>query len=236
MRSRWPSATSRRRARAGRRAASGTRTLGGRARARARAQRPLDQPLVVRGDRRRSSRRRAAPRARGRSSPARRRRPGTRSLAARRRCPCRGARSAGERRDVVERAPQRRLQHDADVVVPRLAQLAVERERVVGRGRVLHVDPHEAFVGAAAAITRSTFARQSSWSSFSPSAVELDADVRVEPVPLDLGEHLHVRVGDRLGLVRVRDLLAEHVDRRQLALRVQLGDDAPASSSVAPAM
>ena len=47
-----------------------------------------------------------------------------------------------EPRDVVERPPQPRLQHDADVVVARGAEVAVERERRVGRRGVLHVDAH----------------------------------------------------------------------------------------------
>ena len=62
----------------------------------------------------------------------------------------------------------------------------------------------------------------------SPSAGRLDADVRVEPVLLERLERGDVRrraiawASDRL-----RDLLAEDVDRRELPCGVQLGDDAP---------
>ena len=59
-----------RRAPAARRAASGTRSRSARALARRSAPARVDEPLVVRRDRRRSSRRRGAPRARARSSPA----------------------------------------------------------------------------------------------------------------------------------------------------------------------
>src|SRR5581483_83305 len=50
----------------------------------------------------------------------------------------------GECTNVFQGAPQVRLQHDADVVVPRLAQLAVQAQRRVGGRRILHVDAYEA--------------------------------------------------------------------------------------------
>src|SRR5881397_617561 len=48
-----------------------------------------------------------------------------------------------ERSDIVGRSPQYRLQHDAEIVMTLLAQLAVEAKRVVRRGRILHVDAYE---------------------------------------------------------------------------------------------
>ena len=54
---------------------------------------------------------------------------------------------------------------------------------------------------------------------------QLDGDVRVEPVALDRSERVVVGLGDRLGLLRLRDLLPEHVDRRPHALGVHPGDD-----------
>ena len=57
------------------------------------------------------------------------------------------------------------------------------------------------------------------------------------PVRVDRVEHLAVRARDRARLVDARDLLAEHVDRRQLARRVQRRDDAARVVEIAgPAM
>jgi hypothetical protein len=85
----------------------------------------------------------------------------------------------GQRGDVCDRASQRRLQDDAQVVV---AQVVGELEPEGGR---------------------------------------LDAHVRVEALALDRREHVLVRVRDRARLVRAPDLLAEDVDRGQLAFGVQ---------------
>ena len=49
-----------------------------------------------------------------------------------------------------------------------------------------------------------------------PERGQLDADVRVEPLALDRGERPPGTRCDRRGLLRRSDLLAEHVDRRQL--------------------
>src|SRR5256885_2128902 len=48
-----------------------------------------------------------------------------------------------ERADVVERPPQVGLQDDTEVLVTRLAKIAIEPQSVGGRGRVLHVDADE---------------------------------------------------------------------------------------------
>ena len=49
--------------------------------------------------------------------------------------------------DVPQRPLEAGLEDDADVVVSRAAHLAVQRERVVGARRILHVDAHEASAG-----------------------------------------------------------------------------------------
>src|SRR5205807_5291282 len=54
----------------------------------------------------------------------------------------------------------------------------------------------------------------------------LDTDVRVELLVLDRHEDVAVRLGDRARLRLTRDLLPEHVDRRELALAVEPPDDA----------
>ena len=69
-----------------------------------------------------------------------------------------------------------------------------------------------------------------------PERGELDADVRVEPAVLDVGEHVLVCAHDRGRLVLVGDLLAEDVDRRQLAFGVDPPDVSRASFSSGPAM
>ena len=50
----------------------------------------------------------------------------------------------GERRRIRHRPPERGLEDRADTGVALVAELAEESQRVVGRGRVLHVDPHKA--------------------------------------------------------------------------------------------
>ena len=78
----------------------------------------------------------------------------------------------GERAHVAERPPQVRLEHDAEVVVPGLAQLAVEPQRrrrswtspPCRCGRSCRARPR-------ASTTSRRFARQRSWPSSSPSAV-----------------------------------------------------------------
>ena len=126
--------------------------------------------------------------------------------------------------DVIERAPQPRLQDDTDVLVPVFAELAIEPERVVRRRRVLHVDPDEVAVAGrgahdfeevlAAEVVREPEAERG----------QLDADVGVERSLVDRREHVAVRLGDCAGLLLTRDLLAQHVDRRHLPPGVQPAD------------
>ena len=65
---------------------------------------------------------------------------------------------------------------------------------------------------------------------------QLDADVRVEPLPLDRLEDVVVGADDLERLLAARDLLAEDVDRRHLPLRVQLLTTRHASATSVPAM
>ena len=58
-----------------------------------------------------------------------------------------------------------------------------------------------------------------------PEPGELDADVRVELLPLDRLEHVVVGCDDLERLAPARDLLAEHVDRRHLPLLVERSHD-----------
>ena len=128
--------------------------------------------------------------------------------------------------EVVERAAQVRLEDDTRVRASRLAQLAVELQRAVGGGRVLHVDAHEvAARGGVADDGLEVLAAQVEI-ELEPETGQLHRDVRVEPFRVDAGEHVEVLPGDRARLVRARDLLAEDVDRRELPFRVQLANDA----------
>ena len=138
--------------------------------------------------------------------------------------------------DVVERPAQPRLEHDADVVVPVLAQLAVEPQRLVGRRRVLHVDPDEVAVAGRGAHDLDEVLAAEVVRELEPERGELDADVRVERGLVDRREHVAVRLGDRARLVLVRDLLAEHVDGRHLPAAFSSRTHSTASASVAPAM
>ena len=61
----------------------------------------------------------------------------------------------------------------------------------------------------------------SSYESPSPSAVSLTLTLESSALALDRVEHVAVRLRDRARLVLARDLLAEHVDRRQLPVGVQ---------------
>ena len=83
------------------------------------------------------------------------------------------ARDRHELGDVVERSPQHRLEHEADVVVAFAAELAGRgRASAVGRRRVLHVDAHEPPVARRPSrASARTLSAQSSGSIFSPSAV-----------------------------------------------------------------
>src|SRR5690242_14177721 len=57
-----------------------------------------------------------------------------------------------------------------------------------------------------------------------PEPGELHADAGLEAAALDVGEDVLVGADDRRRLLLGRDLLAEHVDRRDLSLRVELAD------------
>ena len=129
-----------------------------------------------------------------------------------------------ERLDVVERTPQPRLQHDADIVVAFLAELAIEPQRVVGRRRVLHVDPNKVAVARRGADDVEEVLTAEGVRQIEAERGDLDADVRVERGLVDRGEHVPVRLSDRAGLLLARDLLAEHVDGGHLPAAVQLAD------------
>ncbi len=103
----------------------------------------------------------------------------------------------GERVDVVERPAQARLQDDAEVVVPALAQLAVEPQRVVGRRRVLHVDPDEVAVAGRGAHDVEEVLAAEVVRELEPERRELDADVRVELGLVNRREDVAVRLRDR---------------------------------------
>ena len=77
----------------------------------------------------------------------------------------------------------------------------------------------------ASATSDSRFAAADLVAELEPEARELHGDVRVEPLALDPLERPEVGGGDPAGLLGARDLLAEHVDGGELALRVQPADD-----------
>ena len=135
-------------------------------------------------------------------------------------------RQVGERGDVVERAPQVGLEHDPDVLQALVAELAVERQGVVRAARVLHVDADEVPPLGRPAHGLLEVASRDVPSQLQPEARELDADVGVQSLLVDRAEDVLVGVGDVPRLLGRRDLLAEDVDRRQLAGGVQLLDDA----------
>ena len=106
------------------------------------------------------------------------------SSSARRRFPCRAARSGAGRRNSamsVWRALETRLQDDADVLVPGIAEPAVERERVVDARRVLHVDPDEGAARRSVAHDALEQRPAELEVELQPEPGELDGDVRVEP-------------------------------------------------------
>src|SRR5437763_4628406 len=105
------------------------------------------------------------------------------------------------------------------------AQLAVEAKRVVGRRRVLHVDAHEAAPDMRVFDERLQVLAAERIVEPEPEAGELDGDVRVQTLALDAREHAVVGPRYLPRLAVVRDLLAEDVDRRELALAVQAAHD-----------
>ena len=132
----------------------------------------------------------------------------------------------GEARDVGERPPQVGLEHDPDVLVPGRANLAIELQRRVGHRGVLHVDPHEVAARGRVGEQRLEVRAADLGAELEPEARQLHRDVRVEPLALDPLERGVVGGRDLAGLGRGRDLLAEDVDGRGLALGVQPPHDA----------
>ncbi len=123
---------------------------------------------------------------------------------------------------VGDRAAERGLQHRPDVRVTLAPKLAVDAQRVVRRRRVLHVDADEAaalrrVAGECLHVLLQEVVRQ-----VQPERRRLDADVGVEPLALDRLEDVVIGLREGACLVGAVDLLAEHVDRRELALVVQL--------------
>ena len=112
-------------------------------------------------------------------------------------------------------------------VVPALAQLAIEGERVVGGRRVLHVDAHEVAARRGVDDDRLEVLAAEVEVELEPERRQLDRDVRVEALLVDRARATSwYCAGDRARLVGARDLLAEDVDRRELPFRVQLANDA----------
>jgi hypothetical protein len=105
--------------------------------------------------------------------------------------------------------------------VPLTVQLAIERKRAIRRRRVLHVDPDEVAAGGGVHHDRLQVLSTEARVELEPEARELHGDVRVEVLLVDPREHLVVLPGERACLVGARDLLAEHVDGRELPFRVQ---------------
>ena len=85
---------------------------------------------------------------------------------------------------------------------PPAAELAVHRERGVGRRRVLHVDADEVVPHARAVheLLQVTLAEVEV--EHEPERRRLDADVRVEVPAVDLREHVLVGRGDRVASPR----------------------------------
>ena len=128
---------------------------------------------------------------------------------------------SGERRRVVDRALQRRLEDRPDAPVTLCAELADEPQGVVRRRRVLHVDPHEAVRRLGRGDHGLDVALAEVVVELQPEPGRLDADVGVEPVLLEGVERRDVLGRDRCRLVLALDLLPEDVDGRELPFCVQ---------------
>ena len=98
--------------------------------------------------------------------------------------------------DVPDRPAQVGLEDDADVVEPGLAQLAVHAERVARAARVLHVDPDEVAALRGMADDRLEVRVAELVREVQPQPGQLDADVRVEVLPLDRLEDVVVGADD----------------------------------------
>jgi hypothetical protein len=126
--------------------------------------------------------------------------------------------------DVGDRPPQVSLHDHPEILVPELAKVAVQPEGTGGRRRVLHVDSDEALTLLGVSDDRLEVLAAQAEIEVEPERGQLDRDVRVELVVVDPCQQIVVLAGDRPGLVCVGDLLAEHVDGRELPLAVQLID------------
>ena len=91
---------------------------------------------------------------------------------------------------------------------------------------MLHVDPDEVASGGRVDNQRLEVRAARLGAELEPEARQLHRDVRVEPLALDPLERCVVGGCDLAGLGRRRDLLAEDVDGRGLALGVQPLHDA----------
>ena len=104
---------------------------------------------------------------------------------------------------VRERPLEARLQDDADVLVPRRAQLTVDPQRVVGGRRVLHVDAHEVLALRSVAHDGLEILVEELVAEVQAERGQLHADVRVELLAREGVDRLPVGRGDRAGLVRI---------------------------------
>ncbi len=128
--------------------------------------------------------------------------------------------------DVVARAAQARLEDDRDVRVALGAERLEQRERAVGRARVLHVDVdraadrtgrrHDAAHARAAGVPVEVRAERR----------RLDRDVRLEARRDEPVDRVEVAAREGVGLRLVGDGLAEDVERGARAAVAQPGRDA----------
>ena len=105
------------------------------------------------------------------------------------------------------------------------SQLPVDTKRVVGRRRVLHVDADEVVPLPGVRDDGLEVLAAEVIAELEPEPRDLDADVGVELLAVERLERFPVGRGDRARLARVRDLLAQDVDRRHLPLGVEAPDD-----------
>jgi len=96
-----------------------------------------------------------------------------------------------------KRAAEIRLQDDAHVVDPALAQIAVEAQCVRRRRGVLHVDPDEVAVRGGFTQHRLEILAAVLVRQVQPERGELDADGGVEMLALDRPEDVAVGLRDR---------------------------------------
>ncbi len=128
--------------------------------------------------------------------------------------------------EISLRPSQIGLQDDTDVLVALRTQRPIELERTVGGRRILHVDPDEVPTRGCVDDDGLQVVATELEIELEPEPRQLHRHVRVEALLVDSREHVVVLPGDRARLVDARDLLAEHVDGGELALRVQPANDA----------